>query len=539
MQDYFRHACALVAAVLLAACGGGDQSGLLGEAGSQPALKCALFPSACSSGAQLSGTFYDAPVSGLAYIATPSGTSGTTDSLGTFRFMDGDSVSFSALGVSLGAATPVPNVSGAVVVTPLTLTGESAGNAPRALAITRFLNSLDTVSVGEGGGVGGATVIPANPALATALSQLHVTAETLAPAVLQSVFNQVYGAAKYTVATDTESAAALDQAVTGGGFAGTVWHAECIGCKGEAAFYFSPDGRVYGFTKDATDISGTWVSSSGGIDFNVAVAGGGTASATLAPGASSGTLQYIGGGSSGDNNATLAMTRITAPGAPVYASTGLWFASFTPNAAGVQAGQRAGSAYLLLAPNGSIYGISGQRDWLNGSWDAATGTGSVVVGAGPGTVTFDLVAGTGTLTSGGIVQGTISLARTGTVAIVDEDVAAQLPFVGLNINVLVQWTNSPTRARSIVLVFEALDANGLQLGHSLLGEVNNMVRFDGSTVTSTGVLSLQYSQGLARTYRVLFGNGSTSMNGCTITNGAGAVVAGSGPGAYPRVQVKC
>lgn len=78
----------------------------------------------------LSANLVDGPVKGVCYLASPSGTKGTTSAAGTYGFVAGDSVSFwidtsgagcgataanssSTTGISLGAVTPTSSATGA------------------------------------------------------------------------------------------------------------------------------------------------------------------------------------------------------------------------------------------------------------------------------------------------------------------------------------------------------------------------------------------------------------------------------------------
>jgi hypothetical protein len=88
------------------------------------------------------GQFIDSPTKGLAYTATPSGLTGTTDENGAFKFQAGDTVAFSiptASGnIDLGSATPVtPNSVSATS----TLHVMSMDNGTQ---IAQTLQSLDT-----------------------------------------------------------------------------------------------------------------------------------------------------------------------------------------------------------------------------------------------------------------------------------------------------------------------------------------------------------------------------------------------------------
>lgn len=83
------------------------------------------------------GVFVDAPVEGLSYETT-SGLKGTTNAAGTFKYLAGDSVTFSLGNVKF------PSVVAGDLVSPLDLVGASSANHPGALAIARLLQSVDS-----------------------------------------------------------------------------------------------------------------------------------------------------------------------------------------------------------------------------------------------------------------------------------------------------------------------------------------------------------------------------------------------------------
>lgn len=81
-MNYLHKLTAISLAAALVACGGGGG----GTASTTPTETVA---------ATYSGQFIDAPTKGLVYTASPSGLTGTTDADGTFKFKEGDIVSFS------------------------------------------------------------------------------------------------------------------------------------------------------------------------------------------------------------------------------------------------------------------------------------------------------------------------------------------------------------------------------------------------------------------------------------------------------------
>lgn len=89
---------------------------------------------------ETTGVFLDSPVAGISY-RTPS-IAGVTDAAGTFRFVPGETVTFSVGGINL------PSTPAAPVVTPADIAGVAETEAaimgsPTAVNILRFLQTLD------------------------------------------------------------------------------------------------------------------------------------------------------------------------------------------------------------------------------------------------------------------------------------------------------------------------------------------------------------------------------------------------------------
>jgi DNA-binding beta-propeller fold protein YncE len=100
------------------------------------AIAAAALLVACSDSTDETGVFLDAPVEGAVY-ALSNGETGETDSAGRFRYKNGHTVTFSVGGLAL------PPVTAKAQVTPLDMVGASAADDPRALALARFLQTLD------------------------------------------------------------------------------------------------------------------------------------------------------------------------------------------------------------------------------------------------------------------------------------------------------------------------------------------------------------------------------------------------------------
>lgn len=129
-------------AMLLAACGGGGDSGTT----SPPAVA-----------APLNGVFIDSPVQGLHYTAQPSSLSGFTDAEGRYNYRVGDAVQFDIGGRPIGGS-----VTGAPIVTALTLFGATSTSDPRVINLSQLLLGLGTVN-GNGVIVLPPTIPPALP----------------------------------------------------------------------------------------------------------------------------------------------------------------------------------------------------------------------------------------------------------------------------------------------------------------------------------------------------------------------------------------
>src|SRR5512135_1731026 len=167
-----------VFATLLAACGGGGGGGY----GSSAA---AVTP---APAATLAGTFSDAPVAGAKYV-TSSGSGGcvasapcTTGPQGQFNYASGDTVTFSAAGVTLGTTAGLqPAADGSTTVTPVNLVaGATAPTDAGPTAIAQFLQTLNNIAAGPGGSASGSVLtLPSDAAttgkLSTALSTAGIT----------------------------------------------------------------------------------------------------------------------------------------------------------------------------------------------------------------------------------------------------------------------------------------------------------------------------------------------------------------------------
>ena len=100
-------------------------------------LTAAALLAACTDDPDRVGVLLDSPVEGAAYRLS-SGGSGQTNAQGQFIYRDGDRVTFSIGGVNLPETAAKPEV------TPLDMVGASAPDDPRAVALARFLQTLDS-----------------------------------------------------------------------------------------------------------------------------------------------------------------------------------------------------------------------------------------------------------------------------------------------------------------------------------------------------------------------------------------------------------
>ncbi len=139
-----------VLALLLSACGGGggSDSNNVNTDPQTPTPKPAPTPS--------TGVFIDSPVAGLYYETATY--SGTTNALGEYDYLPGETVTFSVGGIILGSSTAGP------VVTPLTLVnGATDATDPVVTNIVRLLLTLDD----DGNPDNGITISAATAAAAT------------------------------------------------------------------------------------------------------------------------------------------------------------------------------------------------------------------------------------------------------------------------------------------------------------------------------------------------------------------------------------
>ena len=375
---------------------------------------------------KLTGYLIDAPVNGVFYQASPSGLSGTTLNDGSFTYQSGDTINFTVLGVSLSSAagqssgTAVPPNG---IITPFTIANEtpSANNsgAPIATAIATFLQTLSNVASGTTGAAASSApslLIPSGSsasALIEALSQQTASSgstliETIVnnlPTIVGSSAPVASPSTALTSAYDAALASSNSQTAAGQAYANTIW--KVSGCSSGSCDLYAvllPNGMIAGINADQNVLfGGYWNASGGNLQVNLLAPGGGSASATLAGGATSATLTITPAGGTAFT-ATIAEDT-GAGGAVTTTNSGLWYANYTP----VSASDSSGQGIFILAPDGTVIGITSGNSTLAGTW---TGTSANVNLSNGGSCTLDLSALTGSCTTHSGNQGTLVLSRT-------------------------------------------------------------------------------------------------------------------------------
>lgn len=550
----------LSGALVLAGCGGGSGGG--GTAST--AATAAAAPTAT-----LLGTFTDAPVVGAKYV-TSSGSGGcvasapcTTNAQGQFSYASGDTVTFSAAGVTLGTTSGLtPSADGTTTVTPVNLVaGATAPTDPGPTAIAQFLQTLSTITTGtSGSGASGVLTMPPDSAtagkLSTALGAAGITtASSITVSQLQAAINSAFGANQFTVVPAATAQAALTQGVNSNGIIGTVWYGTCAvnqcgggSAAGSATIYFQPGGTLTGFTSDGNLLAGTWTgstTSAGGVAvLATSSGGGGYGTGTIGAGSSTATINIF--NSANVQQGSFAFSKIAATAASAVTNSqylGGWYATYTPNAAAIANGDTGGTAYIIAAPDGTFYGITdGSINPFNGTWTITNGQGTATwTEPAPSclqncttTIVIDLSKGNGTVAQNGQAAGTLALSRTGTLTRKNNQTstAASIPLL---LNVAVSWANAGNTVNSLALGLSVKDSTGALVASTVKSE-STAPSSTGIRTTTTDNIAVPYPTGGASTYTL-----SVGPSNCTITGGSGNVVdASSGiASAYPTVYVTC
>jgi len=541
----------LSGALVLAGCGGGSS----GTTSTGTAA-------AAAPAATLAGTFTDAPVAGAKYV-TNSGSGGcvasspcTTGAQGQFSYAAGDTVTFSAAGVTLGTTPALqPSADGSTTVTPVSLVfGATAPTDPGPTAIAQFLQTLSAIAAStSGSGASGVLTMPTDTAtmskLSTALSSAGVTTASGMGTVvskLQAAIDSAFGANQFTVVPASTATAALTQGVNSNGIIGTVWSGPCTcGVTKQVTLYFQPGGTLTGFTDDGKLLAGSWAGSttSGeGVTVQISSPGGKYAKGSF--NSTTGTVTAY--TATGAVDGTVALTKIVASGTSAANTLylGGWYATFTPNAARLAAGDTGGTAYILAAPDGTFYGITdGSSKAFQGTWTTANGQGTATwtdtntVG-NPGhtiAISIDLAKANGTVNIDGQPGGTLAFSRTGTLTTINSQ-NSTTSSIPLLLNVVVSWANTGGNAvTSLPLGLNVFDSTGALVSSGVKSE-STSPRSDGVRTTTTDNIAVPYPSGSASTYSL-----SVGPSNCTITGGSGSINdANSGnASAYPTVYVTC
>ena len=546
--------------------------------------------------------FSDAPVGGLSYSASPSGTTGTTNALGEFNYAPGDSVTFSAAGITLGTATglSITSTSGSpAVITPINLVaGATSSSNPTVTAIGQFLGGLNSVAVAAGQGTGGLFTVPS----ATGLSGTQATTVTTLLSTLQSsgttttdlstalsvggAVQAALASAGGAVPTPASAQANITQGLADARFVGTVWTAPCASCSGGGTItlILNADGVVSGSGKISSSgggtLIGTWqasTSSSGSVSFTVVSSPDGSA-VTIDGSYLAGTVS----GSSGSaqifnasaiaQGASVAFAESPLPTGTTSTYIGDWKLSLdTITAAGHAIGEVGGSDFVIVEPNGIT--VSGENSSLgtvnlNTGVVTTTGTGNDLptsCGGGIlnptrlGTVDFatgtftqsdsnNTLLGSGTLIRAGISAEVLSrfFDNAGTAA--EASVEVEIP---LSLSVSISWpanTGTATSSLDVGVVLSGPGNVGTTCSTSASTKMEavglrpeiNPLGSGAAAGTTTDTFSVGYVKGQAQTYQVSVLGPSAQF--CSVTqNGSGAVVdANSGnASAYPTVPVVC
>jgi len=533
-----------VMAALLTACGGGG-GGTASTGGTTPPA------------ATLAGTFTDAPVAGANYV-TSSGSGGcvasapcTTGAQGGFNYASGDTVTFSVAGVALGTTPSLqPAADGSTTVTPITLVaGATAATDPGPTAIAQFLQTISTVGASaSGSNAAGVLTMPTDPTvlakIQTGLAGAGVTsASSVATAVtkLQAAMDTAFGAKQFTVVPANAATAALTQGLNSTGIAGTVWSGTCAcGTSKQVTVYFQPDGTLTGFTDDGNLLAGSWsgsITAGGGVTVQVSSPGGKYATGTFS-GTTGTVTAYT---AAGAVDGTVALTKISASGTSTAGNSpymGGWYAIYTPNATRLAAGDSGGTAYIIAAPDGTLYGITdGSAKAFSGAWTVANGQATASwTDTDAVALSIDLATATGTVTINGQPGGTLALSRTGMLTRKNNSSYTGTP-IPLLLNVTVSWANSAgsNTVTNFALGLNVFDASGALVSSTVRSE-STTPQYNGVRTTVTDNIAVSYPTGAGATYSLSVGGAN-----CTIAGGSGAISdANSGnPGAYPTVNVTC
>jgi hypothetical protein len=540
----------IAATAALAHCGGGSGGAAVG----------AGTPGTGTGGSTLqSGQLVDEPVAGASYYSS-SGAGGCTASApcqtggnGGFQFAAGDTVTFVVFGIKLGSAQLAGTSDGSVtLVKPNMLTGETDPAAPGAVNVATFLHMVSSENQ---------QALQVN----TGLDANAVKAAVPGGDAAQITdFGPLAGVTGQSVPLDSDIKAILTQTASltpaAVPFVGSVWRGTCDSGCGGGTFGFKSDGEVIGITDDGGVIAGTWtVGANGSAVVNMVSSKGGSATGTIAAGSASCTaclaLQRGNGASS-----TLSLNLIASTAGATNPYGGVWYVRATVTPQGAAAGNESGSAVVLAAPDGKMYGVTDAGESFTGTWgtaDDGKGTMSVPVDQGQqaGAFTFDLAARTGTLSVGGSTYFTLDFSRSNgpsTEPIFTlRSSNTNTNTVPMVLNLDINWKNmggSGTGGYSESLALDAHvdDSSGNRLTSTPMAEHTFILFGTANVPPTTDNIALSYPAGAGASYHVTFGNGQATMTDpggmtCTIINGDGAVndAYGGDPSKYATVSVDC
>jgi hypothetical protein len=535
-------------AALLTACGSSSNG-----------TTTATTPAAVAPAATLAGTLTDAPVVGAGYF-TSTGSGGclastpcATTAQGQFKYAAGDTVTFTAAGVTLGTTAALqPSTDGSTTITPVGLVaGATAPTDPGPTAIAQFLQTLSTLAAGtSGSGAAGVLTMPTDASttgkLKTALTGAGVISTASVATVvsqLQTVINAAFGANQFAVVPASTAQAALTQGVNSNSIIGTVWSGTCTcGVTKQVTFYFQPGGTLTGFTDDGNLLAGSWAGSTisgGGVTIQISSPGGKYATGIF--NSTTGTVTAY--TATGAVDGTVAFTKIVALGTSAAINTqylGGWYATYLPNAASIKNGDTGGTAYIVAAPDGTFYGVTdGSSNAFKGTWTTANGQGTATwTEPAPSctqncttTISIDLANANGTVSNSGTAAGTLTLSRTGALTRNNNSGSA----IPLLLNVVVSWANVANTVNSFGLGLNVFDSTGKLVSSSVKSE-STAPRYDGVRTTTTDNIAVPYPTSGGSTYKL-----SVGTSNCAIDGSGGSVIdANSGNASlYPTVYVTC
>ena len=531
-NDAAGRAAVIISIFILSACGSGGSG-----TSSTPATASAAPPT-------LQGVFADAPVAGLSY-ATSSGASGTTNAQGIFNYAAGDTVTFSVGGLTLGSATPSVTLAGTTIVTPVDIVAGATGTSnAKVTAIGQLLGTLNSIAVASNTGASGTFTIPNNAT--TLLSKLG-TAD-VASITSSQLQNVVTAAGLGSVISSSDAQSNMNQGVNAATIIGTTWSGSCT-CGGGGTFFFEPNGNLTGFTDNGQLLAGTWTGSptaGGGVQISLASSEGGYSKNGVIPaGKSTGTADIY--DSNGALQGTFTFNQVASGSTlPNTLYVGGWYGTYTPNSAGIAAGDSGGQAYIILSPDKTFKGITDGAQAITGTWDPSTGVGSASFANKSGgmvSISINLATQTGTVTVGSTVNGSISFSRTGTLAMNKGGQSggsgtsgSSVKTIPLLLNVRVSWpANVGNVVSSLALALNVKDSGGKLVAGSIKSEVNPL-GIGAIANTTTDNIAVSYPSGSAASYSL-----SVGPSNCSIAGGSGNVVdANSGnASAYPTVAITC